>query len=127
MNLLKDIEILVADDEPILRGAIRFELEMEGAIVSEASSGQEAFKLIKENNFKVVLSDVKMSGGDGVELLDNIKKLDSFKPIVMLITGFSELNSDDALKKGCSGFISKPFDPEELVQQISNALKNKRG
>ena len=127
MNLLKDIEILVADDEPILRGAIRFELEMEGAIVSEASSGQEAFKLIKENNFKVVLSDVKMSGVDGVELLDNIKKLDSFKPIVMLITGFSELNSDDALKKGCSGFISKPFDPEELVQQISNALKNKRG
>ncbi len=124
MSQLKDAVILVVDDEPTLREAIRFELEMEGAIVSEAGGGREAFEMIKKSAFDLVLSDVRMPDGDGVELLDNIKKLNAMTPVVMLITGFSDLSSEQAYQKGCAGFVSKPFDPEKLVQLIARALKD---
>lgn len=123
MNQLKDALILVVDDEKILRGAIRFELEMEGAIVSEASGGREAFDLIKQKEFDLILSDVRMPDGDGVELLDNIKKQNAMTPVVMLITAFVDIKIEQAYQKGCAGIIAKPFDPEVLVKQIARALK----
>lgn len=123
MSQLKDAKILVVDDEPTLRGAIRFELEMEGAIVSEAGGGREALDLVKNGAFHLVLSDVRMAEGDGVELLENIKKLDPMTPVVMLITGFADLSAEQAYQKGCAGFVSKPFDPEELTRLVARALK----
>lgn len=123
MSQLKGAVILIVDDEPILRGALRFELEMEGAIVTEAGGGREAIQLVKEKSFHLVLSDVRMADGDGIELLDSIKKLNHMTPVVMLITGFSDLTSEQAYEKGCAGFIAKPFDPEDLVRLVSRALK----
>jgi CheY-like chemotaxis protein len=124
LSQLKDAKILVVDDEPILRGAIRFELEKEGAIVSEAGGGREALEQVKNGAFHLVLSDLRMAEGDGVELLENIKKLDPMTPVVMLITGFADLNAESAYQKGCAGFVSKPFDPEELVRLVARALKS---
>lgn len=124
MSQLKDAHILVVDDEPDLREVIRFELEMEGALVTEAGGGHEALKMVQDNNYHLVLSDIRMAEGDGIELLDNVKKLDPMKPVVMLITGYSDLSPEMAFEKGCAGFISKPFDPEELVRMISRALKS---
>lgn len=123
MSSLRSKKILVVDDEKDLREAIRFELEMVDAEVSEAAGGHEAFERLKSHSFDLVLSDVRMPQGDGMELLDRIKERDAWNPVVLFVTGFSDLSVAQIYDRGVSGCISKPFDPECLVTSILRALK----
>lgn len=125
MGPLKGKKILIVDDETDLRETIRFELEMNGASVVEASGGHEAFKISQEQSFDLVLSDVRMPAGDGVELLQNLMAVDFRRPVVMLITGFSDLPPEQAYQMGASAFLSKPFDPERLIDIMASALQTK--
>ena len=69
----KEITILIVDDEIDLRDSIAFDYKRKGFNVLVASSGNEAFEIVKKNKVNVVLSDVRMPDGDGIELLYNIK------------------------------------------------------
>ena len=124
MTRLAGKTILVVDDEVDLRGAIAFELEMEGAQVLQASGGHEALELVKMKSPNLVISDVRMPHGDGVELLDNIKKLNPWMPTVLLITGFADLTPDQAYAKGVAGFISKPFDPDTFLKLVLRSIQS---
>ena len=121
MGLLESAKILVVDDEPILRECIRFELEMEGAVVEEAASGHEAFASIQAKAYDLVISDVRMPNGDGIELLKNISSLKTQLPI-LLMTGFSDFALSSAYAKGCRGYLSKPCDPLDLVREAKRAV-----
>ena len=123
MSLLESKTVLVVDDEPMLREILRDVFELEGATVYEAPNGSEAFALLQHQPVHVVISDIRMPGGDGIELLRNLRKLESNTPVVLLITGFSDLSTDAAYDIGADAILSKPFDVSELLERVIFLMK----
>jgi len=119
---LKQYTILVVDDDEDLRDSIVFDLERKGFSVASASNGREALEIVKNNKIHVVLSDVRMPGGDGVELLENIRQIDPKVPVVILISGFADVVREDMITRGAQQFIDKPFEPLALVGSVFAAL-----
>ncbi len=117
---------LIVDDEPDIRLLISMELEDYGFSVLEACNGKEAFEIIKNNKVDFLISDVKMAGGSGIELLDNLIEYDGAKPIVTMMSGFPELNEEKALKAGVVHVFNKPFNLEEIVLVIETHLLGRK-
>jgi CheY-like chemotaxis protein len=115
--------VLVVDDESDLREILRDEFLYEGAQVMEASNGREALELAKKHQFDIILSDIRMPGGDGVTLTKELRKLNPSSPVVVLITGFADLRSDEAFALGADGYLTKPFRLEELKSNIDRLLQ----
>lgn len=115
--------ILIVDDEADLREAIAFDFRRRNFQVLTAGSGNEAFKLVEQNRIDVVLSDVCMRDGDGVQLLDRIMSIKSKRPAVMLITGFSDITLDEAYRKGADAVFPKPFDRKLLMDAVDRAVQ----
>jgi CheY-like chemotaxis protein len=118
----KNYTILVVDDEESLRDAIAFDFKRKGYQVLVASNGTEAFTLVQKGNVDVVLSDMRMPGGDGMELLKNIKNSSPHKPVVMFITGFSDVTLEEAYHEGADAVFSKPFDRKSLQSAVVHVL-----
>jgi CheY-like chemotaxis protein len=121
----KDATVLVVDDEEALRRFLAFDLRRKGFNVLEAANGRDALALVLENSVDVVVSDVRMPGGDGVELLDNIKNYHPGIPVVMFVTGFADLTLEEAYDKGADAVFTKPFDRNELLSSINKAITSK--
>ncbi len=117
----KDVKILVVDDEPGLRKAVVFDFKRRGYQVQEAENGKEAFEIFKASHFDIVLTDVRMPNGDGIELLDRIKELNPNVPVVMFITGFADMTTEDAYHKGVDAIFPKPFDRKSLFAAVERA------
>jgi CheY-like chemotaxis protein len=118
MSILEKKKILIVDDESMLREILRDVLEYEGALVQEAENGKVAMEIYRRDGFDAVVSDIRMPGGDGLELLGSLRKLDCSTPVVMLITGFSDLSHDAAYNLGADAVLSKPFDVNELLARL---------
>jgi CheY-like chemotaxis protein len=114
--------ILVVDDEADLREILREELMFEGAEVYEAANGREAMEQLSKRSFDAVLSDLRMPGGDGAALARQIREKDPSKPIIILITGFADLHSEEAFGLGVDGYVTKPFHLEELKLNLYRLL-----
>jgi DNA-binding NtrC family response regulator len=113
--------ILVVEDEELMRQIIRRLMEAEGYEVVTADSAETALELFKRGTFSVVLTDIKMAGLDGIELLDRIKSIDE-EALVIVMTAYSSVDSAiAALRKGAYDYVTKPFVNEDLVQTIKNA------
>jgi CheY-like chemotaxis protein len=121
----KDAVVLVVDDEEALRKFIAFDLRRKGFNVLEAANGRDALSLVLEHKIDVVVSDVRMPGGDGIELLDNIKNYHPGIPVVMFVTGFADLTIEDAYDKGANAVFTKPFKRNELLASINRAVTSK--
>jgi CheY-like chemotaxis protein len=113
---------LVVDDEPDLREILRDELEFEEAQVHEAANGKEAFELFKKHKFDGVLTDIRMPGGDGVTLAREIKSITQEGPPVILMTGFADMNPQEAFNLGVEGFFAKPFNLETIRKSVSQLI-----
>lgn len=122
MKVLEKKKILVVDDEPMLREILRDVLEYEGAVVQEAENGRVAFESYRKEGYHAIISDIRMPGGDGLELLESLRRLDCVTPVVMLITGFSDLSHDAAYNLGADAVLSKPFDVYDLLSRLSFLL-----
>jgi len=116
------LKILIVDDEPDLREVMTYDLKGEGFQVVEAANGRSAFDLIKAGGIHLVISDVRMPGGDGIELLDNVQKMSAPKPVMIIVSGFSDLTPEMAIQKGAVALMSKPFDIEEMHGYIEKYL-----
>lgn len=115
-------KILIADDERSIRRTLREILEFEKFIVEEASDGLECLSKIKQQEFDVVLLDIKMPNLDGLETLEKIQQLNPDLPVVM-ISGHANIDTAvDAVKKGAFDFISKPPDLNRMLITIRNAM-----
>lgn len=115
--------VLIVDDEPDLREAIAFDFRRNNFEVLTAGSGNEAFRLVEGNEIAVVLSDVCMPDGGGVELLEKIKARNPFQPVVMLITGFADISLEEAFARGADAVFPKPFDRKLLLQAVLNVIR----
>lgn len=116
--------LLLVDDEPDLREILRLEFEGAGWHVLEAENGKRAFDIFLENSIDAVITDVRMPGGNGIQLLENIKSRNKKIP-VLVVTGFTDVLEQEALDKGALSIIKKPFDLVAIFDLITSAVKNK--
>jgi len=119
---IKDLTILVVDDEPDLGELVAFEFELVGANVFSASNGKEAFEIVKSNEIDVVVSDIRMPGGDGVELLENLRSYHPSNPALVFMTGFADITLEDAYDKGAVAMFGKPFNRNELIDTVGKSV-----
>ncbi|HEX9948976.1 MAG TPA: sigma-54 dependent transcriptional regulator [Thermodesulfobacteriota bacterium] len=117
--------ILVVDDEPSMRTTLSILLKREGYRVSLAESGAEALPMLAPGEYDMILTDLKMEGMDGIELLRHIKAVDP-QAEVLIFTAYGTIASAvEAMKLGAYDYIGKPFDEEELLLKVARALERK--
>src|SRR5882762_4610477 len=115
--------ILVVDDEKPQRDILQEILTSAGYDVTSAASGEAALKFAKERSFDLALTDLKMTGMDGIELLQHLLELDS-SIIVILLTAHGSIDSaKEALRRGAFDYLLKPFDKTALLETINRALQ----
>lgn len=115
---MNNFKILVVDDDIQYKEVINMILQGEGYKTKLASSGEEALEILKDEKFHLVLTDLRMNGMDGIDLLDEIKN-NHADIYVMFITGFGTIkNAVEAIKKGAFGYFIKGSDPGELLSEI---------
>jgi two-component system KDP operon response regulator KdpE len=114
--------ILVVDDEPDLRDAVRVYLEMHGYIVLQAADGVEAVDKVRTALPDAMILDVMMPGLDGIEALRQIRAI-SAVPIIMLTVKGEEDDKVQALRLGADDYVTKPFGQRELLARIESVLR----
>ena len=121
-------KILIIEDEPSIHRVLYKILseETEGYAVEVAEDGAAGFEKIKNNDYDLVLCDIKMPKMDGVQLLEEVKKIKPEIPIVM-ISGHGDMETAiHTMRLGAFDYISKPPDLNRLLQTVRNALNNKQ-
>src|SRR5512145_1362110 len=118
--------VLVVDDERFFQELFRELLQAAGHQVRTASSGEEALRLMAEEHFDVLLTDVVMPGLDGISLVKEAKRRDPDLE-ALAITGHDDVRlAVQAMKAGCADFLTKPVDRQELVEVCGRALARVR-
>jgi ATP-dependent Lon protease len=114
------IRIMILDDEPIVGERLKISLEREGFYVEAFSSGHDAISRLREGPYDILVTDLKMSQPDGMEVLRVAKELcPQIKPIV--ITGFATKDTaEEAMRSGAVEFIAKPFKLCQLKSLITS-------
>jgi two-component system response regulator (stage 0 sporulation protein F) len=122
----KLMKILVVDDEEGARDLFHTILSDEGYDVSLANGGEEALDLFKNNQFNLVITDIKMPVMDGLQLLQEIRKLGS-KTDVIMVTAYGEVESYlKAMSLGAAEYINKPIRIKELKRIVHKILTEQR-
>ena len=119
---LKNRTILVVDDEPLIRELVCQALSARGATTVAAGNGLEGFKVYETMALNVILSDVRMPGGDGTELLRKIRNCSAEKPVFCLMSGFSDVSLDSLYEMGADAVYSKPFSMKKVITGITNLM-----
>src|SRR6187397_1171590 len=118
--------ILVADDHDSLRRGIVRALTDAHHDVDEAGNGNIAIEKLHEGAYDVVLSDLKMGGSDGLDVLRTAKSLHPTSSFI-LMTAFGSVNTAvEAMKQGAFDYVQKPFEVEEMEVKVDKALELKR-
>ncbi|WML36062.1 sigma-54 dependent transcriptional regulator [Clostridium sp. OS1-26] len=114
--------ILIVDDEKNVTKLLDKVFKKEGYVTHTASSGKEALDILNEHYVDVVVTDIKMPGMNGIELLSEIKKIDSSINVI-LITAFATVETAiEALKMGAKDYIVKPFKLEDVLLSVNNVV-----
>ena len=119
-------QVIVVDDEAAIREAVQQWLELSGFTVRTCASAAEALALVDRDFPGIVVSDVRMPGSDGLQLLDRLLQVDTDLPVI-LVTGHGDVPmAVKALRQGAYDFIEKPFTPERLLDSVRRALDKRR-
>ncbi len=119
----RDYTLLLVDDEPNLRKVLGALLRKEGYGVLDAESGKAALEVLRREDVQVVVSDLRMPGMDGLELLKAVRKEWPHIRVVMLTAHGTVDAAVEALKSGALDFLSKPFDKHEMKRVIAKAVE----
>ncbi|HSC84539.1 MAG TPA: sigma-54 dependent transcriptional regulator, partial [Pseudomonas sp.] len=119
-------QVIFVDDEPAIREAVQQWLELSGLDVCTCDSAAAALSLVDADFSGVLVSDVRMPGMDGLQLLERLLQLDRDLPVIM-VTGHGDVPmAVQALRQGAYDFIEKPFTPERLLDSLRRALDKRR-
>ncbi len=114
--------ILLVDDEKNMLASLSAILKDEGYKVSLASSGEDAIKSLEQSSFDLLISDLKMGGISGLDLLNKVKSQDLAIPVILITAYATPKSAVEAIKSGAFDYIQKPFEPEEILFSIRRAL-----
>jgi len=125
LKMSRKPQILVVDDEEIVRRNMTHVLTRENYVVKTARDGREAMTAIENTDFDVVLSDIKMEKMDGMALLHHVKAR-SPETQVILMTGYATISDAvEIMKKGAFSYIAKPFKVDEVLETIKGAVERR--
>jgi DNA-binding NtrC family response regulator len=119
-------KILIIDDEKVIRATLKEIFEYEKYEISEAQDGEEGWQKIQEEDFDLVLCDIKMSKMDGIEVLEKVSTLEKQPQFIMISAHGSIETAVEATKKGAFDFVPKPPDLNRLLLTVRNALDKKK-
>lgn len=120
------VRVLIVDDDEKMRTILQKVLQREGYDVTLAYNGQNAISLLTTTGFDLVVSDIRMPGMDGLELLQRIRDI-SPETTVIMMTAFGSVDSAvEAMKQGAYDYINKPFKMDEVLIILSRAVEEKR-
>ncbi|OGI44436.1 MAG: Fis family transcriptional regulator [Candidatus Muproteobacteria bacterium RIFCSPHIGHO2_01_FULL_65_16] len=116
--------IMTVDDTASMRQMISFTLNSAGHEVTQASDGEEALKHARKKKFDLVIADINMPNMDGITLVKQLRDLPEYKftPILMLTTESQEAKRQQGKSAGATGWIVKPFNPEQLLNVVKKVL-----
>lgn len=119
-------KILIVDDEPDICRALEFLLKREGYDCASVNSGEDAIEALKKDRFDIVITDIKMAKVDGMAVLTKAKEI-SHDTAVIMMTAFASIESAvEAMKRGASDYIVKPFLNEEIKLTIQKVWEQKK-
>jgi CheY-like chemotaxis protein len=121
MKEIGEITVLVVEDESLLRESIVFGLKRRGFHVLQATGGRAAYDLLEGHAVDVILSDIMMPDGDGIELMTKALAREE-PPQVILMTGYSPVSSEQCEEMGAAAVVQKPFNSQRLFDQILECL-----
>jgi len=119
-----EVRVLVVDDDPVILKLLEVNFEMEGYAVSTASDGVQGLRAAREQRPHVIISDVMMPHMNGLEL---VAALDADEatgaiPVILLSARAQETDVSDGLQAGADDYVTKPFDPLELIDRVQQLL-----
>ena len=119
-------QILIVDDDPRMRDSLKVLLGSEGYEIETRRNGQEALEALVKNDFDIALLDLMLPDINGVEIMDHIES-QAPETLAILMTGHASVESAvDALRNRAYDYLRKPFEHEELLKTVRNALDQKR-
>lgn len=122
--MVKRVNILIVDDEEIVRDSLSTWLKEDGYDVTAVESGVKALEVLPQKEWNLILVDLKMPGMDGLQLMDEIKKVKPEIPVI-IITAYATVDTAvKAMKKGAYDYLVKPFNPEDLSHTIRKILEH---
>ncbi|MBA4069881.1 MAG: DNA-binding response regulator [Acinetobacter sp.] len=121
-------KILLVDDHNIVRQGLRnlIALEPDLEVAGEASSGVEALKLVRNNNYDVVVLDISMPDKNGVDTLHDLRHISPDLPVLILSGYAEEQYALNLIRSGCKGYLSKDADSDEIIKAIRTIASGKR-
>ncbi|MGM0652018.1 MAG: response regulator transcription factor [Bacillota bacterium] len=114
--------ILVAEDDPGLNRLISFKLQKEGYQVISAFDGKEALNTALNENISAITLDIMMPFLDGIQVLKKVRAVKPDLPVVVLSVKSRENDLHQALELGANAYMTKPFQPEQLVEKLKQVL-----
>jgi two-component system chemotaxis response regulator CheY len=125
---MKPARVLIVDDSSVMRKIVGRSLRQAGLEmqeVLEASNGSEALTVVREKPLDLILSDINMPQMDGLEFVRQLRGIESAHdvPVVMITTEAGEAHVVQALSSGASGYIRKPFTPDQIKERVIPLLR----
>ena len=119
---MNNSRILVVDDEPELRRALKSTLSALGFVVADAGTGERALEMLRNEKFDLMLLDINMPGLDGIETCRAVRAKSEMGIVMLTVRGRAE-DKIRALDSGADGYVTKPFDVNELLARIRATLR----
>ncbi len=125
---MRKLTVLVIDDDPVILELLRVNFEIEGLNVICAADGEEGFRRAKAERPDIVISDIMMPKRDGLQLLTDLKGDPSTEdlPVILLSAKAQKTEVRQGLDLGADDYITKPFDPLELIDRLNAVMARPR-
>ncbi len=115
--------VLIIDDEPLMRLSMFDALKAEGYQVQEASNGEEGLQKVKRDRYDLVITDLKMPGSDGLQVVRVCKECSPETEVIVITAHGSVDTAVQAMKLGAHDYVTKPFSMDELLLMVERAIK----
>jgi len=122
------MKVLIADDHAVVRRGLKEILadEYETLLVGEAQNGEDALRLVREQDWEIVVLDISMPGKNGLEVLKELRQVRPITPVLILTNHAEELYAVRALRAGAAGYMTKESAPEHLIEAVRKVVRGGR-
>ena len=124
---MEQLRILLVDDEKDFASTLAERLVLRGFHTEVATSGMDALKHVGEEDFSVLILDVKMPGLDGLGVMAEVKRKCPTLPVILLTGHGAVASAETGMKEGAFDYLMKPIDIDELIETIRNAVGREKG
>lgn len=122
---LKNVRVLIADDERDLREIFAAWLRKLGCDVTEVADGQEALEALEREHFDAIVTDVRMPRVTGIELVHSLRESARYTPVIIFVSGFVDLPLPDAYDLGIEAVLSKPCHRKDLTSALRRSIQRR--